>query len=209
MTIITSTDRERQRFEHLVLGRPRPKAPAKRRTRRTKAPAELAPGIEQRVQIRERWSHKQGTPETHEHYDQASRRPGSLARLHASGAIHDDQLAAADQIATAYWTIARDVTVRTASLETRIDGGRHGRAEEERFGAVLADLSYDCWRRAVGRDGEALLAVIAHDVALTVVAHRMGMGMARARRRLTEVLDLWWTVRGANRPLAKKIVAAA
>lgn len=52
-------DYERQRFAHLVLGAPRPK-PGRNKARKGKAPTivRLAPGIEEQVAQRERWSHK-------------------------------------------------------------------------------------------------------------------------------------------------------
>lgn len=207
MTI--TTDRERQRFEHLVLGRHRPKATRTRKTRRS-APAVvvLEPGIEERVQLRERWSHKaQGTPETHEHAARARQRPGSLARLYVTGAIDADQLAAADEIAAAYRSITAGVAIKTASLEARIDGGAHGRAEAQALGAVYADFAYDWWRSAIGNSAEALLAIIVHDVGLTIVARRYGLSMPRARRMLTEALDLWWTGRGTTKRAARAAIA--
>lgn len=205
MTNITSAERERQRFEHLVLGRhrPRPDSSGSKRRRRSKSGrggmVVLAPGIEERVALRERWSHKQGTPETHEHIDQARRRPGSLARLYESGAIDKDQLAAADQIAEIYRTITADVAIRTASLETRIDGGMHGRAEQEQLGRVHADMAYSWWRSAVGGCIEALLAVIVHDIGLTIVARDARISMPRARLMLTDALDLWHRARRETR----------
>lgn len=215
MTSFTSADRERQRFEHLVLGRhrPRPSASSKaagKRRKRGKAlrisTAVLAPGIEERVALRERWSHKQGTPETHEHIDRARRRPGSLARLYESGAIDKDQLAAADQIAEAYRTVTADVAIRTASLETRIDGGSHGRAEQLQLGRVHADMAYSWWRAAVGGCADALLRIIVHDVGLTIVAREARMSMPRARRLLTDGLDLWHRARRETRREAVSLV---
>ena len=45
--------------------------------------------------LRERWSHKQGTPET---LEQASRtQQGALARLYRTGALDANQLAAAEE----------------------------------------------------------------------------------------------------------------
>ncbi len=200
-------ERERQRFDYLVLGHTRPRAaeaaPKRRKGRvkqalRVVEPVRLAPGVEERVAIRETWSHKQGTPETHEHLHQAQQRPGSLARLYASQAIDKDQLAAADQIAETYRAITADVSVRTASLEARVDACRHGKAEDEQIGRVHADLAYSWWRSAVGTNGDALLAVIVHDVGLTIVARKRGMSMPRARRMLTEALDLWRKARGVT-----------
>lgn len=195
MTI--ETERERQRVEYLVLGRARPRPNISKAAKRRKPPRpiQLAPGVEERVAIRERWSHKQGTPETHEHADEARRRPGSLARLFQSGAIDKDQLAAADQIAEAYRAITADVRVRTASLETRVDGGCHGRAETISIGRLHTELAYDRWRAAIGGCADALLSVIVHDVGLTIVAREGGISMPRARRMLTDALDLWWVGR--------------
>lgn len=203
MTI--TTDRERQRFNHLVLGQQRPKPTRTRKARRSSpSTVVLAPGIEEHVQLRERWSHKaQGTPETHEHADRARRRPGSLARLYATGAINADQLAAADEIAAAYRAITAGVSIKTASLEARIDGGGHGRAEAQALGAVYADFAYDWWRSAIGGCAEALLAIIVHDLGLTIVARRYGLSMPRARRMLTDGLDLWWTGRGTTKRAAR------
>lgn len=210
MTDLTSAERERQRFEHLVLGRHRPKGATSRRVRRKAAPVVLAPGVEERVQLRERWSHKaQGTPETHEHHAAEQKRPGAIARLWNAGTIGDDHLDAAERIASSYWAIARDVIVRTASLEARVDSSGHGRAEEEAYGAVLADLTYDAWRRALGPAGDLVLAVVVHDTGLTIAARRHGMSMPRARRVLIEALDLWWVARGVSRTSAKAIVEAA
>lgn len=206
-----ANERERQRFHHLVLGRPRPKqgqAPAprkrcKRRIGKAAEPVLLLPGIEERVQLRERWQHKQaGTPETHEHADHMARRPGSIARLFASGAIDREQLAAAEAIAEAHRAITADVRVRTASLETRVDGGEHGRHAAELFGRVRAELTYDRWRALVGGPVDLLLSVIVYDVGLTIAARRYRTSMPRARRLLGDALDLWWTCLGRTRRAA-------
>ncbi|MEG8025064.1 hypothetical protein QP162_12695 [Sphingomonas aurantiaca] len=77
-----------------MLGEPRPKPKGANRRKKGKAPATvtLVPGIEERVQLRERWSHKtNGTAETHEHAAAQARREGSLARLVGTGAIDAHQ----------------------------------------------------------------------------------------------------------------------
>jgi hypothetical protein len=212
---ITTTERERQRFDHLVLGRPRPMPglPPKpkglsrqewkvQKQRLREAGQQLLEGVEEWVQLRERWSHKQGTPETHENFNQPTR-PGAIARLLASGAIDADQVRAAEQIAACYWTIAADVTVRTANLEPQVHGSAHGRSEEERLTRIAAEFAYTAWRTSLRGYGEALLAVIVHDQALTVVARRHGLSMPRARRLLTGALDLWWTAKGQTRSAAR------
>ncbi|WP_156679362.1 hypothetical protein [Sphingomonas profundi] len=198
-----------------MLGRPRPRIDtASQMPRRKKkgsrrvvvrlpsspAPMPLAPAIEARVALRERWSHKQGTAETHDHAER--RRSGSLARLFESGALDKDQLAAAEQIGEAYRIIVADVAVRTASLEARVDGGVHGRLEEERLGRIQAERAYDSWRDTIARFADPLLDIIVHDVGLTIAARRHGLSMPRARRLLTVALDLWWTCLARERRAA-------
>lgn len=193
----TFSSREIQRVQHLVLGAPRPRPPKRRRSR---APIELEPGVEEWVALRERWSHKgAGTPETHEHADRARQRPGSIARLFEKGTIDKDQLAAAEAIAEAYRAITADVAIRTASLETRVDGGFHA-PDAEMLGRLRAEFGYNWWRDHVTGPVDALLDVIVHDVGLTIVARRCGMSMPRARRLLVDALNLWWIGQSATKP---------
>jgi hypothetical protein len=221
MTDISFVEIKQQRVAHLVLGHTRPKpdaavtpAPRRRKGRRIAraaaslaAPVILAPGIEERVALRERWSHKQGTPETHEHVHRDRQRPGSIARLFDAGTIDKDQLAAAQDIADAYRALTADVSVRTASLETRVDGGAHGRAEEERLGRVHCDLAYTWWRDRIGGAIQAVLLVVVHDVGLTIVARDGGISMPRARRMLQDALDLWPRARQRTARAAAATVA--
>lgn len=186
-------DYERQRVDHLVFGRPRPK-PGRNKARKGKvAPiVRLAPGIEEAVRLREEYSHKaQGTPETHHHHAVSSRREGSLARLLATGAIDAHQLAAAQQIAAAFEVTVSDVAVRIASYEVRGTGGGPLAASAEPIAAVIRERAYDDWRKAVGAHGQMLLAIIVDDMALTEAARRWRMSNRRARGVLTTALDRW------------------
>lgn len=190
---ITPAERERQRVTHLVLGAPRPKPGANRR-KKGKAPAKiaLAPGIEEAVELRERWSHKaNGTAATHEHAAAEARREGSLARLHKSGAIDAHQLAAADGIREAYQLVVADVSVRTAKLEPRSTGGGPDAASAEPIRTVIAERAYSRWREAMGPNGPMLLAIIVDDVALTIAARRWRVSNRRARAILVNALDSW------------------
>lgn len=195
MKELSRAEREQQRVAHLVLGQARPKPT--RRVRRRTGQAVLAPGIEERVQLRERWSHKQGTPETLEHVDQVRSRPGSLARLYRSGAINAEQLAAATAIAGIHERIGADVAVKTASLETRIDGGWRGDGSfYEALGLVRREVAYTRWRRSCGQHAAALLDMIAGDEALTIVAQRWRMSNRRICALLIEALDRWAAAMG-------------
>jgi hypothetical protein len=201
----TPTEREAQRVAHLVLGAPRPprEMPSKpqglskqewraRKIELRKVPVVLAPGIEEAVQLRERWSHKTNcTPETLEHVDAEQRREGSLARLLKTGAIDGHQLAAAERIQEAYYAITADVAVRTAKLEPRGSGGGPDAASAERLSAVIRDRNYTQWRERVGPHGAMLLAIIVDDMGLTAAARRWRLSNRKARTILVAALDCW------------------
>lgn len=185
---------EQQRFEHLVLGKHRPKsgAPSRKTSRRAKArlPIRLAPGIEEAVALREQWSHKQGTPQTHEHHE--NRREGAMSRLYSSGAIDAEQLAAAVAIAAIGERIAADVHVRTSSVETRIDRGRRGDGTfYESLGNVRREVAYTRWRGLLGRGAAAVLDMVVGDMALSVASELHHTGSRRLKRLLVSALDLW------------------
>ncbi|MEA3042992.1 MAG: hypothetical protein QOH47_830 [Sphingomonadales bacterium] len=147
-----------------------------------------------RAQLLERWDHKhEGTAETRDHASRQSQ--GALARLWKSGAIDADQLAASVQIREAAERIASDVKVRTASLETRIDGGRRGDFEE-RVAHVRREIAYTRWRAALGGSAVAVIEMIVEDAGVTIVARRRRIGVVRAKRLLVEALNLWWKILG-------------
>lgn len=190
---LSAAELEAQRVAHLVLGRARPK-PGRNRSRKGRADAvvRLAPGIEEAVQLRERWSHKaHGTPETHDKFARASKREGSIARLASTGAIDAHQLAAAHEIAAAHEAIVADVAVRTAKLEPRGTGGGPLAASAAPIAAVLRERAYTNWRKAIGTNGTMLLAMIIDDMPLTHAARRWRMSNRRARWILVTALDRW------------------
>lgn len=192
------TEHERERFEHLVLGRDRPieKQIIKRqgRKRTIKAPVVLSPGIEEGVQLRERWSHKaKGTPETHDKHAAAMSRPGAIARLHGSGAIDDNQLAWAEEIAAVAELIQSDVTIRTARLDMRVDGGGRGcEPVAEGIGRVRREMAYTRWRLMLPYPKRLVLDMILGDaIGFTIAARRHGVHWRKARRYLIDALDRW------------------
>ena len=203
MTI--TTDRERQRVAHLVLGQPRPPAILPRKPagmgklewkiekqRLRDAGGQLVDGVEEHVQLRERWSHKaSGTAETHEQAAIQRTREGALARLVRTGALDAHQLAAAEGIATAFASITADVAVRTAKLEPRGSGGGPDAASAAPIAAVMRERAYQRWREEVGSHGPMLLAIIIDDLALTTAAKRWRLSIRRARAVLVAGLNAW------------------
>ncbi len=149
-----------------------------------------------RAILLDRWSHKnQGTPETHEHASQ--RNQGALARLYQSGAIDAEQLAAAVDIATVAERISADVTVRTASLEARVDVTRMGDGSfYERLGQVRREAAYTRWRGLLPQRGPVLEMLTGDQVGFTIVARRYRMHNRRAKQLLIDALDLWAGVLG-------------
>lgn len=159
-----------------------------------------------RVQMLDRWGHKNaGTAETHEAHSQ--QRPGAIARLHASGYLNDDELAWSQEIATAAARIMADALVRTASMETRVDGGnrRNGGAFFEALGAVWGEMAYSRWRALLGARAAIVLDVVVHDIGLARAAQAHGMHARRARRLLTDALLLW---AGIHRAVRDEVSAA-
>lgn len=147
-----------------------------------------------------RWKHKnEGTPETHEH---ASRRnQGALVRLYQTGAINAEQLASAVEIALVAERIGADVSVRTASLETRVDVTRVGDGSfYERLSQVRREIAYTRWRSQIrGPVAAVLEMIVGEPVGFTVVARRYRMHHKRAKQLLIDALDLWPHILGLVR----------
>jgi len=164
----------------------------------------------QEAALRERYSQAQadfghkrnGTTATH---DGASRvRQGALARLHASGAISNDQLGWALEIAAEHERIGAEVAVRGANLDGRVDGGRSRDDVFEAIGRVRRAVAYTRWRAglidlcqgaspltASSIAAGALLDMIVDDLGITWAARRMRVGVRRMRKLLDDALDLW------------------
>ena len=138
------------------------------------------------------WSHKnEGTPETHAHAHRT--RQGALARLHLSGGISADELAWATEIAMAAETIERDVAVRTASLETRVDfEGSARNALVEGIVRVRREVAYSHWRQWIPHPRRAVLDMITGEPkSFTAIAREYGMHKRRARQMLIEAIGMW------------------
>lgn len=196
--------RERQRFDHLVMGKPRP-APVLVRpeglTRREwKAMRQqllergmiLEPGIEEAVRRREMFDYGRGTPETNEkHHVYHS---DSLHQMEINGTIDKEQRENATAIANVYRSIESDVAVTVASLEARVDNSSRGAAQRvaERINRVRLHLAYTIWRGQLPEPKQAVLDMIVGDaVGYTVVAKRYGMHARKAKRWLIQALDAW------------------
>lgn len=143
-----------------------------------------------RAVMLDRFGHKNaGTPETH--LAHAQRRAGAIARLHASGYLNDDEAAWSQEIAAAAERIMADTAVRTANLGDRVDSIRHGHDFYEALGAVWSEMAYSRWRAQLGAGAALVLDIIVHDIGVARAAAAHGMNVRRARRLLTDALNLW------------------
>lgn len=145
----------------------------------------------ERAEAARRWDHKrEGTAQTHDHH--ARQREGAMRRLYLSGAIDSEQLESSSQIAGVAEQIGRDVSVRTASLETRVDTTRRGDgAFWENLYRVRLEVAYGRWRAAHASHIAPLLEMIVEDVAITIVARRYRIGVRRTKAILIAALDAW------------------
>jgi hypothetical protein len=198
--------REQQRIDHLVLGKPRPKPepgsltkPAGvsnrdwkvMRKRLLAEGARLEPGIEEALQLREAWSHKQfGTPETWEHAEKTH--TDCLVQLERNGSIDKEQLEWAAQIANVYRSLESDVAIKVASLEARVDQSRRATAAVEGVRRVRLHLAYGYWRDQLPDPKQMILDMIVGDpIGYTVAAKRYGVHNRKAKRLLIAAIDSW------------------
>ncbi|WCT78650.1 hypothetical protein [Novosphingobium humi] len=140
---------------------------------------------------------RNGTVETHQ--AAATMRQGALARLHRSGAISNDQLGWALEIQAEHERIDADVTVRSASLETRVDlSVCPDAAFFESLGRVRRAMAYSRWRRELPTvcadcltGAQHVLAMVVDDLGVTWAARRLRMSVRRTRKVLLDALDMW------------------
>jgi len=189
--------RERQRVEHLVLGKPRPvervrihKGAKRKRPKLVERPVALEPGIEEAMRIREVWSHRwNGTPET---LAQAGTHSDALIQMHRNGTLDKDQLEWAAQIANVYRSLEADVAVKVASLEARVDQSRRGGQAAESVYRVRMHLAYGYWRAMLPAPKQMVLDMIVGDaVGYTVAARRYRVHNRKAKRCLIDALNRW------------------
>lgn len=191
--------RERQRVDHLVLGRPRPvetviagKRSGRVRPKKVEVPVRLEPGIEEAVQVAERWSHKaKATPQTLEAANCTHQ--GALAQLHANGTIDAEQLEWAAEISNVHRSIESDVAISVASLEARVDGGGRGRSRVvESIKRVRLHLAYGLWRDDLpAPKGMVLDMIVGDTIGYTVAAKRYRVHNRKAKRLLIQSIDRW------------------
>jgi hypothetical protein len=162
--------------------------------------------------LREKWSHKQGAPET---LEKASRvRQGALARLYEGGDIDADQLAWSQEIAQVAHQIECDVQVKTASFETRVDQSRSGRNwGDESYSRVIRHMAYSAWRLGLPQPHRRaildMLILQPEPLPFSTAARRYRIGKPRAKKLLICALDAWpERLKAASKKLSPADLAA-
>ncbi|MBX3595222.1 hypothetical protein [Sphingomonas sp.] len=112
--------------------------------------------------------------------------------------------APAEQIAAIAERIRADASVRTMSLETRVDRKPMFDARiRESLALVHAEIAYGRWRASLG----VFTAPVLERSSMTgvsIVAKRYRLGVNRARRLLIDALDSWLSMlRDAQRSVGR------
>ncbi|MEO7470148.1 MAG: hypothetical protein ABIV36_24360 [Sphingobium limneticum] len=197
MRLTMAAKRQRQRLDHLVMGVRRPLVPAVRSKRQGRRkiiekarPIEIDPGIDAALDLRDAWSHKQGTPET---LEKAGMHHDCLLQLVANGTIDKEQEEWASQIANVHRSIEADVKIGIASLEARVDNDRGGADRvAEGIRRVRLHHAYTLWREQIPAPKHLVLSMIVGDaIGYTVAAKIYGVGNVKAKTRLIDALNRW------------------
>src|SRR5690606_9480252 len=109
------------------------------------------------------------------------------------GQLTNDQLCAAQQIATVVEMIRRNVSVRCSSIEARVDcaGSAHDALHED-IRQVRLERAFRMWHSRRWAKARPLRAdLIANDGRLKDTPRQHRFGWPRALRLLTEALDRW------------------
>jgi hypothetical protein len=150
-----------------------------------------------------RWRHKnEGTPETHEKANALPerRRQSPLHRMERLGKISADERAAAEEIAGVAERIRRAGSIRSASLETRIDFANSGRDQlVESLGRIRLEVAYRAWREAIPQPRTMVLDMIMTNQSFVQLARAHGMQWRTARKRLITALRMWPEMAAAAR----------
>lgn len=140
------------------------------------------------------------------------RHQSALEALHHNGQLTNDQLCAAQQIATVVEMIRRNVSVRCSSIEARVDcaGSAHD-ALHEHIRQVRLERAFRMWHSRLWAKARPMLAdMIVNDERLKETARQHRFGWPRALRLLTEALDRWnETVQRVSQDIDERDLEAA
>lgn len=160
-----------------------------------------------RADLLAKWRYKnEGTAETHEAIDRvpSRRRQSPLDRMFKLGKLSADELAAANEIAAVVEMIERAVTVRCASLETRVDCSGSGTdVLAESLGRVRLEIAYRVWRDRIPAPRRMIIDMLTSNQPYVALARRYRTNWRTARKRLLTALRIWPEVRLVSRYMVK------
>lgn len=157
---------------------------------------------QQHDELQKRHRFDPGTPETHARIESVpSRRLQSpLNRMLTAGKISRDQLAAAERIAFVIELIQRSTSVRSASLEARIDYSGSARdVLVEGLNTIRAEAAYSAWRQRIPVPKAMIIDMVTSNTSYVAVARKYGLHYRTARKRLLKALDLWQDLEASMR----------
>lgn len=120
------------------------------------------------------------------------RQQSSLRKLCEDGQISEEQLFAAQQIAHVAEMLERNVSVRCASLEARVDHAGSARdVLVERLGLVRMEVAYSKWRTSIAMPRRMIVDMVLEDRSLFTTARVYRVSWPKAKRLLGNALDHW------------------
>lgn len=123
---------------------------------------------------------------------QRIRQYSALADMHERGRLTDDQFFAAQQIARVAEMIQRNASVRSGTIDARVDNA--GSAKDilvERLGMVRMEVAYSKWRTSIATPRRMIVDMVLEDRSLFATARVYHVGWPKAQRMLRDALDLW------------------
>lgn len=146
---------------------------------------------------RARWS--RGTPETE---DKIDRRQAALARLYERGRLSEDQFRAYQEIGSVIEMIKRAVSVKSISVEARVDCARGGwDVLIEGLARVRLEATYTAWRATLpvrSPPRAAIINLIETTQPLAGLAQRYRCDHRRLVKVALDALDRWDDIKGAT-----------
>lgn len=120
----------------------------------------------------------------------------SLDRMLENGSLSNDQLDAAEQIMAAIELIERDVAMRGARFDARVDcSGSSGSALIEQIAIVRLQVVYSLWRKRLPVPKRMVIDMLTCSGSMKAAARKHRMDWPRAKVRLKKALDTWLEIR--------------
>lgn len=119
-----------------------------------------------------------------------------LVRLHENGRITDEQFKASMKIAIVMEYIQRDASIKSSSIQARVDNSSGNRNNLlEGIERIRDEVTFSHWRRRLPTPKRLILDMLTVDRPLAATARVYRLSWARARMALVDALDLWIQLR--------------